>query len=397
MKIKKICIQCGKEFVADDRPNRSQKFCSICCSGKTHEKKVEHKCPICGILFYRQLCQKRTYCSTKCAHKFHTGKNNPNYVKKINGECDFCHKTIVITPSRKNRYEHIYCSRECSKKHRTRLAKEERFCTYCGKKIIRLKCQFRISIQFCNRICSTKYIGEKLIKDNLEKARKQGFKISEKAIIVKCPVCKKEREILRRRMGQRKTEICYKCSKDYFNEKRLEGLRKALIVKRYAKKCTNCGKLLMLTNNQIKNGRLVCNIKCRIELSKNRKECICLNCGKEFIVPISAGGKHCSKKCHYKYVHKKAQKTFICHNCKETFFMRPSDVKGKRKKGSKNFYCTRKCFNKHVKKNTIPVEITRAMRNLNLNYEFVKKYDLIPILELKILQKKLKKEIKNAN
>lgn len=112
---------------------------------------------------------------------------------------------------------------------------------------------------------------------------------------IKCPKCKKERIVGARRTA--KTDMCQPCGYSECTEKRLRNMKLKIAKPRYLRYCKHCGKSMMITANQIKDGRVVCNNRCRIELTKKRKKCICLICKKEFIRPLSALGHYCSRKC----------------------------------------------------------------------------------------------------
>lgn len=75
-KIKKICIQCGKEYeVVETCANRSR-FCSNKCKSRWRRASgvdnVIRKCKGCGEYYKvnKYYADKQKYCSTKCADKY---------------------------------------------------------------------------------------------------------------------------------------------------------------------------------------------------------------------------------------------------------------------------------------------------------------------------------------
>ena len=74
-KRKRICKQCGKEFLS--YPSQIGRFCSQKCVGDFNRKLKPQICPCCGREFQPYNHRKRRFCSQECQHKFNVGKNNP--------------------------------------------------------------------------------------------------------------------------------------------------------------------------------------------------------------------------------------------------------------------------------------------------------------------------------
>ncbi len=196
--------------------------------------------------------------------------------------------------------------------------------------------------------------------------------------------------------------------------------------------CKQCGKEFEVYPHR-KDEAKICSKKCL-----KRENRTCKICGKEYIIIPSSKRQTCGdRKCTNKLISRRIKRSILisCDYCGSKVEKSPSHVKNnkwsfcnhncygkwikekKKKAGTRseckqcgkkiykypfqirrkiNFYCSKKCFIKYVKKNVIPIEIKKAMKNLNVNYEFVKKYNFMPILELQILKKKLKEEIRHA-
>jgi len=384
----KVCQYCGKKFIDyENRRDRIRKYCSRECSIKARPaKKKKQICPNCNKEFYREPSKKIKFCSIKCAHEY---KKIIRYTI-----CHYCKEAFFIpdfAPATMKTKRHLYCSRRCYEKDEHRLALVEVKCEYCNKKFKRIKANLRKSKKyFCNRDCQLKY----------QKAR---IPVREQKVEVICPMCGEKRNILRIVAARTKTGLCQKCAYKMSREKRIRNLRKARKVKRHKIKCDNCGKTLNLTQKEIANyEKHFCDRKCRNEYEhKKIPTAKCDYCGKEIkrsqCTLAKVKNHFCSQKCHYQYMREQAKKEFICEGCGKKFFMTPSQEKQKREKGSKKFYCSQECFLNSVKANALPKEMARAIHCLKLTKSLVEKYNLWPILELKYLQLKLKKEIKNAN
>lgn len=97
--------------------------------------------------------------------------------------CKYCGKEL----QKKNSRIPTYCDSSCRNKHQGKLTleklnKEEYYCLYCNKKLIRTR-KDRIP-KYCNNSCARKYIGQK----NQEKI---------KQVKAYCKICKKELKIER--------------------------------------------------------------------------------------------------------------------------------------------------------------------------------------------------------
>lgn len=113
IRVKKICLQCGKEiFLPANRIiNGKDKYCSPECSQLSQRDMIiNFKCDNCGKNMERKNGiynkTKNHFCSHGCAD-IYNGKQRKN---RIVMNCIICDKEFEVIPSRKNA---ITCSREC--------------------------------------------------------------------------------------------------------------------------------------------------------------------------------------------------------------------------------------------------------------------------------------------
>lgn len=107
------CLACGIDFYKlPSQIRRYQNhFCSIECSSKNQNKKIEVKCLACGIDFYKKLSatkrQPNHFCSNKCL--------GTHRDKKVEVNCLNCNKFFLKKQSNiQNRPRHC-CSTYCYK------------------------------------------------------------------------------------------------------------------------------------------------------------------------------------------------------------------------------------------------------------------------------------------
>ncbi|MBW2006413.1 MAG: hypothetical protein JRI72_17830 [Deltaproteobacteria bacterium] len=152
MKVKKICEQCKKEYIADVRPNRIPKYCSQKCMGKAFEKNIKpikHECPNCNKIFYTPSWKIRKFCTYKCSVEF---KTLIRYAI-----CSYC-KEAFFVPAFTTDQVGLYCSHKCFEKARTLSAMVEVRCEVCGKLFKRKKGDIRKrKVVFCSRACSIQW------------------------------------------------------------------------------------------------------------------------------------------------------------------------------------------------------------------------------------------------
>jgi len=81
------------------------------------------------------------------------------------------------------------------------------------------------------------------------------------------------------------------------------------MIYKYIYKNCKCGKGLFLKYFQRK--QIFCNVKCRVEATKNRKQINCLVCNKNVTVPKSRPRKFCSFSCRSIYTQAKWHNTTL--------------------------------------------------------------------------------------
>lgn len=172
--------------------------------------------------------------------------------------------------------------------------------------------------------------------------------------------------------------------------------------------CLYCGKVL--TGGIKSRIRKYCSKKHQGLYRKNKIRKNCSFCGRfVWIIPArerrkgSTGRFYCSNKHSSFYISKIAMKKYdisefgivekICKNCKRPFKRRASkDINHYTKKQTKSSFCSRKCLHEYYLKS----ELYYLAKLLGFSTDDVREYKLEPILELKKLHLKLKKEVANA-
>lgn len=87
------------------------------------------------------------------------------------------------------------------------------------------------------------------------------------------------------------------------------------------------------------SGRKYCGYICAKKAREKKKEAICLNCNKTFLVWVHQNPKYCSKKCNH--IHKSSPLiSVVCKHCDKNFLR-------KQHKLSVSMFCTKKCADKH--------------------------------------------------
>lgn len=136
----KLCIICGKEFIAR---SKNSKFCSKKCSNKNYKRNnsVLKKCKFCNNDFLSFGNMK--YCSQKCANICHINKRPK--AKFIEFTCSGCGKKFKINEKDhriKNNLKPKYCSKECMIK----CISINRWCQKCGKPV-------KKGLKYCSKEC----------------------------------------------------------------------------------------------------------------------------------------------------------------------------------------------------------------------------------------------------
>ncbi|MFA5239790.1 MAG: HNH endonuclease signature motif containing protein [Phycisphaerae bacterium] len=102
---KKICAQCGKEFMSPVNRKSDKTFCSRLCISRYNEQHKRYwetrKCAVCGKEFEVKKSKAQKYCSHECAGQARSTKDER--------QCIVCGKTFVCKKSKDQKT----CSREC--------------------------------------------------------------------------------------------------------------------------------------------------------------------------------------------------------------------------------------------------------------------------------------------
>jgi len=245
----------------------------------------------------------------------------------------------------------------------------------------------------------------------------------EKKVEKICPVCKKK---FKTHYYRRKTQVhcsarckvkannrlvkCHYCGNKFYvplcrfkiqkiffccHEHYAKSLTKREKIGKYVK-CSTCGKKLYKYPYEIKKGfkHYYCSINCQSigMKSKNRKKC--KGCGKYFLCPPKGNRRYCSDKCRKKAKGSLGLKTIHvhCDNCGNIIRAFPNE-----QKRNIHYFCDKKCQLEYQEKNRFTKEEESAQRYFKISKNFIKNNDLMPIIQLKALQIKLKKETQNAS
>ena len=116
-----ICKNCSKEFKNN---KKEAKFCSSECAGNFRSIRVKSKCAYCNNDIYvipsKFNKHEKLYCTKDCRYnhlkQLIKGKNNYNY-SSIDYNCDGCDANMKVNPYRLSSLSHAFCSHECYKKN----------------------------------------------------------------------------------------------------------------------------------------------------------------------------------------------------------------------------------------------------------------------------------------
>ena len=94
MKVERVCIVCGKTFLAC--ANKPRKFCSNRCRDKVrnYRESEERICVVCGKPFMTKKGLKKKCCSKSCWHRLNR-KLHPQPDRKVERTCVVCGKTFT--------------------------------------------------------------------------------------------------------------------------------------------------------------------------------------------------------------------------------------------------------------------------------------------------------------
>ncbi len=149
-KVEMECIVCGEKFEVfpSALKYRNPKYCSFeCCYKHRREtdvmqrKIITKKCHYCGkeIKLIPSSVRERNFCSVECVNKYKstlTGKDNPQYEadKHVKRICEWCKEEFEIYKcwtNKSHRNEGRFCSRACkmawiNKNRQNRVSKLEK-------------------------------------------------------------------------------------------------------------------------------------------------------------------------------------------------------------------------------------------------------------------------------
>lgn len=146
-----VCDYCGVAgYKTLSKIKRSKNhFCSVECSDKFKDKRIEKKCDYCGDVFLKKqsesLKSENHFCNKECYDKFKD--------KRIEKKCNYCEEIFLRKLSELKRNKNHFCSSECFYKFQDK--KEDVVCLECGIEF--KKAQFdikRFPRHFCSDICS---------------------------------------------------------------------------------------------------------------------------------------------------------------------------------------------------------------------------------------------------
>lgn len=177
------CENCGQTF--NDYKTNDRKYCSQECqieadltfSGEEHPQwtggLVEAVCAECGGVVERHQSKveryENVYCSKDCQHKSLTGER-PDLQKRVWFDCEQCGDEAWKTKSRYERADHHFCSEDCrqgfersgwyfeGEDHPLHKQRVELECESCGDAYTRRQSSASRS-RFCSRSCRSSYVG----------------------------------------------------------------------------------------------------------------------------------------------------------------------------------------------------------------------------------------------
>ena len=168
-----ICEVCNMLFEA--KPNKRRRFCSQKCKGiwLSQERKGKNKkpritltCTYCGRTFERKVSEihNKNFCSKECHFAYN---KNINYKRRVSIKCVQCSKTFLVKPSRAEKRNPRFCSRQCSYKwqsenlrgtHSPHWARILCVCKTCGKEFTTTSSKIKNGRGvFCSFECRVKW------------------------------------------------------------------------------------------------------------------------------------------------------------------------------------------------------------------------------------------------
>lgn len=158
------------------KEDQDSTFCSVDCKGKWQQSNgnfvednpqyqggpVEVECGNCGKVLQRKQYRientENHYCDIECR-----SEDSKSTIKS----CEWCGDDTVVSPSKKKRDEHHFCSDGCYGKWRSenvtgknhpRYNSVETVCSQCGSDIKVMKCRYdKSDHNFCNKECRSEW------------------------------------------------------------------------------------------------------------------------------------------------------------------------------------------------------------------------------------------------
>ena len=164
--------------------------------------------------------------------------------------------------------------------------------------------------------------------------------------------------------------------------------------------CDNCQKEIRLSRKERdRYGLHFCDRKCRNNYyDKLIPKIKCDECGKEFKRSRSDIVNYKKHYCSFQCKHKNQRFPLLivtCETCKGKFVISRQSFKRKKCGGRiKKYFCSRECYRKYTIRNSPSDEIKGAAIYLGIGYKEAREKGYLPYLEIRILHKKLKGEIK---
>jgi len=130
------CHYCGETFRRrkNELKKREKNFCSQECQAEWRSENftgednpawkggpIETGCAACGttieVMRAKYYAYNRHFCSGECSGEWfsenHSGPDHTNYKGKITADCAYCGEMVSRYPSRSNRHDRFFCSRDC--------------------------------------------------------------------------------------------------------------------------------------------------------------------------------------------------------------------------------------------------------------------------------------------
>lgn len=153
LKVRKICLKCGKEFEVKPSRETTAKYCSPQCRDISKRTRIPRKCEICGNEFYVKPSKyakgNGRFCSRECSAK--------GQILKVKKVCQWCGKEFEIPPAWVRKGEGKYCSKACSAKGLVKWI--ERICLNCNKKFLIKPFELRAPKLYCSNKCKGEYMS----------------------------------------------------------------------------------------------------------------------------------------------------------------------------------------------------------------------------------------------